>query len=117
MTQTGIQTHMSGPRRRAQKTLQKTSSKKHKKQAHDSEHQLYSILAIHKKVTREYLAQSSTHTVDDEALTTELRSASRAFALQEAERARNVVIPTPQFTELHAAGELELWPLVSLSSL
>jgi hypothetical protein len=39
------------------------------------EYQSYGLLAVHEKVTRDYLTRSSTHTVDDEALTAELRSA------------------------------------------
>jgi hypothetical protein len=78
----------------------KAPGKKHKKRVHDSEHQSYGLSAIHEKVMREYLTQSSTNTIDDEALTMELRSAHPAFALQEAERARNVVILTLQFVEL-----------------
>jgi HPt (histidine-containing phosphotransfer) domain-containing protein len=57
----------------------KASSKKRKKRAHDHEHQSYGILAVHEKVTREYLAQLSTNTVKDEALTVSspnLRSAA-----------------------------------------
>jgi hypothetical protein len=50
----------------------KASSKKRKKRAHDNEHQLYVIFAIHKKVTREYLTRWSMNTVEDEALTAEL---------------------------------------------
>jgi hypothetical protein len=34
----------------------KASSKKRKKRARDNEHQSYGILAVHEKVTREYLA-------------------------------------------------------------
>jgi uncharacterized protein (DUF2267 family) len=59
----------------------KDSGKKRKKWAHNSEHQSYGLLAIHKKVMREYLTRSSTNTVD-EALTMELRSAHLAFALR-----------------------------------
>jgi hypothetical protein len=44
--------------------------------------------------------RSSTHTVEDEALTAELRSARRAYALEQAELAKAVVIPTPQFVDL-----------------
>jgi hypothetical protein len=40
------------------------------------------------------------NTGNDEALTVEHRSAHQAFALQEAEHARNMVIPTPQYVEL-----------------
>jgi hypothetical protein len=85
-----------------------------KKQAHDSEHQSYSIFAVHKKVMRDYLTQSSTSTVNNEALTTELRSVPHTYALQQAEQARTMVIPTPQFVELplHTKykGEGELLP-------
>jgi hypothetical protein len=59
----------------------------------------YGLMAVHKEVTREYLARSSTHTVDDKALTVELRSACHAFALELAELAKHVVIPTPQFAD------------------
>jgi hypothetical protein len=76
----------------------KELSKKRKKRG--IEYPSYSLLAVHEKVTRDYLAQSSTHTVVDEALTVELWSARQAFALEHAELARNVVIPTPQFVEL-----------------
>jgi hypothetical protein len=58
------------------------------------------LTAVYQKVTRDYLAQSSTHTVDDEALTAELWSARRAFALEQAELAKHMVIPTPQFADL-----------------
>jgi hypothetical protein len=78
----------------------KASGKKHNKRAHDNEHPLYGILAIHEKVTREYLTRLSTNTVDDEALAMELRSARWAYALQQAEQARTMVLPTPQFVEL-----------------
>jgi hypothetical protein len=44
----------------------KALSKKHKKKG--IEYQSY-VLAVHEKVMRDYLARSSTHTVDDEALT------------------------------------------------
>jgi hypothetical protein len=64
------------------------------------EYQSYGILAVHEKVMRDYLARSSTHTVNDEALTVELRSACRAYALEQAELAKTMVIPTPQFVEL-----------------
>jgi hypothetical protein len=76
----------------------KALSKKRKKWG--VEHQSYGFLAVHKKVTRDYLARPSSHTVDDEALTTELRSARRAFTPEQAEQAKRVVIPTPQFMEL-----------------
>jgi hypothetical protein len=82
------------------KDTTKASGKKRKKRAHYSEHQSYGILAVHEKVMREYLARSSTHTVDDEALTAELRSARQTYALQQAELAKTMVIPTPQFVEL-----------------
>jgi hypothetical protein len=64
------------------------------------EYPSYGLLSVHEKVMRDYLARSSTHTVDDEALAAELRTAHRAFALEQAEMARNVVILTPQFAEL-----------------
>jgi hypothetical protein len=64
------------------------------------EHPSYGILAVQEKVTREYLMRSSTHTVDDEALTVELWSARRAYALQQAEQVRTMVLPTPQLVEL-----------------
>jgi hypothetical protein len=78
----------------------KASGKKRKKWAHDSEHQLYGIFAIHEKVTRENIARSSMNIINDEALTAELRSACRTYTLQQAEWARAMVIPTPQFAEL-----------------
>jgi hypothetical protein len=78
----------------------KAYSMKHKKWAHHNEHQSYGILAIHEEVTREYLVRLSAKTVDDEALATELRSARQAYALQQAEQARTMVLPTPQFVEL-----------------
>jgi len=58
------------------------------------------LAAVYEKVTREYLARSSTHTAEDEALTAELRSARRTYAREEAERAKKVVIPAPQFADL-----------------
>jgi hypothetical protein len=64
------------------------------------EYQSCGLLAVHEQVTRDYLARSSTHTVDDEALTAEIQSACRAFAQQQAELAKTVVIQTPQFVEL-----------------
>jgi hypothetical protein len=79
---------------------EKASGKKRKKWAYDSEHPSYGTLAVHEKVTREYLVRLSTHTVDDEVLTVELRSACRTYALQQAEEARTMVIPSPQFVEL-----------------
>jgi hypothetical protein len=80
--------------------LSKASGKKHKKRAHDSEPQLSGWLAAREKATREYLARSTSHTVVDDALKKELHMALRSFTLQEAERAKNVVIPTPQFMDL-----------------
>ena len=56
--------------------------------------------AAHDKDMREYLAQSATHTIVDDALKHELRMARRSFALQEEERAKRVVIPTLQFVDL-----------------
>jgi hypothetical protein len=76
------------------------SGKKRKKRAPDSEPQSSSWLAAQEKATREYLAQSTSHTVVDKALKRELRMALRSFALLPAERAKNVVIPTPQFADL-----------------
>ena len=78
----------------------KASGKKRKQQAHDSEPQPEGWLAARDKATREYLARSTSHTIVDDALKRELRMARCSFALQEAERARNVVIPTPQFADL-----------------
>jgi hypothetical protein len=40
------------------------------------------------------------NTIDDEVLTAELRSAHCAYTLQQAEQAKTMVIPTPQFVEL-----------------
>jgi hypothetical protein len=92
----------------------KTSSKKHKKQAHDSEHQSYGLLAVYEKVTRDYLARLLTNTIDNEALATEVRSVCHAYDLQTAEQVRNMVVPTPQFGELllypKYKGEGELLP-------
>jgi hypothetical protein len=51
----------------------KALSKKRKKKG--IEYQSYSVLAVHEKVTRDYLTRSSTHTINNEALTMELRSA------------------------------------------
>jgi hypothetical protein len=76
----------------------KALSKKRKKWG--VEYQSYGFLTVHEKVTRDYLARLSRHTVDDEALTAELRSARRAYALEQAELAKTVVIPIPQFVEL-----------------
>jgi hypothetical protein len=78
----------------------KASGKKRKKRAHDSEPQSGSWLTARDKATREYLARSTSHTVVNDTLKRELRMAYRSFALQEAERAKNVVIPTPQFADL-----------------
>jgi hypothetical protein len=78
----------------------KASSKKHKKRAHNSEHPSYGILAIHEKVTKEYLVQLLTVFIENETLAAELRSAHRAYALQEAEQASTMVILTPQCMEL-----------------
>jgi hypothetical protein len=78
----------------------KALSKKRKKKG--ITYEPYSLVAVHKKVTRDYLTRSSTHTVDDKALTVELRSACRAYALEQAELAKAVVIPTPQFADLTA---------------
>jgi hypothetical protein len=78
----------------------KASGKKRKKWAHDSEPQSGGWLAARDKATREYLVRSTSHTVIDETLKRELRMAYRSFALQEAERAKNLVIPTPQFADL-----------------
>jgi hypothetical protein len=78
----------------------KQLSKKHKKKG--ITYEPCGLMAVHKKVMREYLARSSTHTIEDEALTVELWSARRAFALEQAELAKNVVIPTPQFADLTA---------------
>jgi hypothetical protein len=78
----------------------KASGKKRKKRAHDSEPQSGGWLAARDKATREYLARLTSHTVVDEMLKRELRMAYRSFALQEAERAKNVVVPTPQFADL-----------------
>jgi hypothetical protein len=74
----------------------------------------YGLVAVHQKVTRDYLACSLTHTVDDKALTAELQSARQAYTLEQAELAKAVVIPTPQFADLTARtkyrGEGELLP-------
>jgi hypothetical protein len=78
----------------------KASGKKRKKRAHDSEPQLDGWLAARDKATREYLARLTSHTIVDETLKRELRMAYRLFALQQAERAKNVVVPTPQFADL-----------------
>jgi hypothetical protein len=59
----------------------KAPGKKHKKRAHNSEPQPDSWEAAREKATREYLAQSTKHTVADDALKRELRLAFRAFAL------------------------------------
>jgi hypothetical protein len=87
-------------------------SKKRKKRG--ITYQPCGLLAVHEQVTRDYLARSSTHTVDDEELTAELRSARRTFTQQEAEQAKTVVIPTPQCVELPLRtkypGEGELLP-------
>jgi hypothetical protein len=61
----------------------KALSKKRKKKG--IEYQSYGGLAVHDQVTRDYLTRSLMHTVDDEALTAELRSARRDYALQQAE--------------------------------
>ena len=76
----------------------KPLSKKRKKKG--LTYEPYGLAAVHEKVTREYLARSSMHTVEDEALAAELRSARRAYALEEAELAKAVVIPAPQFVDL-----------------
>jgi hypothetical protein len=74
--------------------------KKQKKQAHNDECQADSWIAIREKGTREYLAQSMSHTVADKALKRDIHMVMRAFALREAEQAKTVVIPTPQFVDL-----------------
>jgi hypothetical protein len=78
----------------------KPLSKKRKKWAHDSELHVDRWTAARKKATREYLTQSTTHTIADNTLKSEIRMVRRAFALQEAARAKAMVIPTPQFTDL-----------------
>jgi hypothetical protein len=78
----------------------KASGKKRKKQAHDSEPQPDGWLAAQDKATREYLTQSTSHTVVDETLKRELQMAYHSFALLVAERAKNLVVPTPQFVDL-----------------
>jgi hypothetical protein len=70
----------------------KASSKKCKNQAHNSEHQSYGLLAVQEKVTREYLMQSLTNTVNGEEQAAELRSIHRAYALETEEQARNMVV-------------------------
>jgi hypothetical protein len=77
----------------------KPLSKKRKKQAHDYEH-VDGWTAACEKATREYLMQSVTHTFVDEPLKSEIRMARCSFALQEAARAKAMVIPTPQFADL-----------------
>jgi hypothetical protein len=76
----------------------KVLSKKRKKR--NIKYQSCGLLAVHEQVTRDYLTRSSTHTVDDEALTVEIWSARRAFTQKQAELAKTVVTPTPQFVEL-----------------
>jgi hypothetical protein len=76
----------------------KVLSKKRKKWG--VEYQSYGVLAVHEKVTRDYLVRSSTACVDDEALTTELQSAHQAYTLEQADLEKTVVILTPQFVEL-----------------
>jgi hypothetical protein len=71
-----------------------------KKRAHCCEPQPDDWLAARDKATREYLAWSTSHTVVDKTLKRELRMAYRSFTLQEAERAKNVVVLTPQFADL-----------------
>jgi hypothetical protein len=51
----------------------KALRKKRKKRG--IKYQLCRLLAVHEQVTRDYLMRSSTHTVDDEGLTTEIGSA------------------------------------------
>jgi hypothetical protein len=65
----------------------KDSSKKRKKQAHNSEPQSDSLIVVRKKATREYLARSLTLTIIDETLATETWLVIHALALQEAEQA------------------------------
>jgi hypothetical protein len=77
--------HMRGPN-----DPPKALSKKCKKKG--IEYQSYGVLAVHEKVTRDYLTRSSTHTVDDEALTAELWSARQDYALQQAEIATTMVL-------------------------
>jgi hypothetical protein len=60
--------HMRGP-----DDPPKALSKKRKKRG--ITYEPCGLLAVHEKVTRDYLVRSSTHTVDDKALTAELRSA------------------------------------------
>jgi hypothetical protein len=85
--------HMRGP-----DDPPKVLSKKRKKKG--LTYEPYGLAAVHKGVMREYLVRSLTHTVEDEALTAELRSARRAYVLEQAELAKAVVIPTPQFPDL-----------------
>jgi hypothetical protein len=61
--------------------------------------------AAHEKATREYLTWSTTHTVADDTLKSEIQMARRAFALQEAAWAKAMVVPTPQFTDLTSAQD------------
>jgi hypothetical protein len=80
--------------------LTKASGKKRKKWAHCREPQSSGWLAAREKATREYLTWSTSHTVIDDALKRELQMVLHSFALLLAERAKNVVIPTPQFADL-----------------
>jgi hypothetical protein len=66
--------HMRGP-----DDPPKVLSKKCKKKG--ITYEPYGLVAVHEKVTSDYLARLSMHTIDDKALTVELRSARRAYAL------------------------------------
>jgi hypothetical protein len=63
----------------------KTSGKKRKKRAHDSEPQSSGWIAAQEKAMREYLTRLTSHSVVDEALKIELRMAHHLFALLLAE--------------------------------
>jgi hypothetical protein len=78
----------------------KAYGKKRKKRAYDSEPQSSGWLATQEKAMIDHLVRSTSHTVVDETLKRELRIAYRSFALQEAERAKNVVFTTPKFMAL-----------------
>jgi hypothetical protein len=71
-----------------------------KSEPHNSELMSHGLMAVYAKVTREYLMQSLTNTVNNEALAVEHRSACHTLALLPAEQAKNMVIPTPQYVEL-----------------
>jgi hypothetical protein len=96
---TSIWAMLKGPEDAEATDQPKTSSKKHKKRAHNSELKSCSLMAIYEEVTRLYLTRSSMNTVDDEVLAVERRSACHTYTLPNTEQAKNMLVPTPQYVE------------------